>query len=252
MSITPQHKGIYSLLFASLLSACGTFAVLREHPRNGPIIVNPNHSFLFQDQYIYSNVDQEALEKRLVELAATSKVEESWMYNSRTRFLREVGFHEDKDSVENPAHLYPNFALENDLVIQYHLHTFSSFGYISGTMSKAEIAQKLSTTNGVMAIPSDADLKTNLRFREAYKSEKVKVVTKIVDYGGILTYAFNHLENPEDSIKKYNSLWISYVSFKIGFDELVEESRKIGVGIEYKRIRNVVFQEKDITIHQNK
>ena len=250
LPISPNK--VLSLLFSSLLPACGMIGIPRDQIRNIPIIVHPNHEWLFPTQYLYENVEQNRLEERLVELAGSEEVEESWVYNIRTRELRETGHYETKDSVNamNPF-WFPYFAQGGDTVIFYHLHLINShFFSPSKTVTNAQIIERLNTSNQVIALPSGNDIKGAIDFLDYYKNNFITFESRIADYEGVLAFTFTVSSNLDQLPPKVNELQVRYKKFEIGFEKYKTEMQILGVSVEYRKVRDMVFREEDVTIHR--
>lgn len=228
----------------ALLAACGYTGIRREIVRDGPVVVNLNRGIIFQDQYAYENIAQSALEKRLVEIAGTATVEESWIYDPATGRLREIGFFEDKHYVHN---FLDPVLQSNRRQVHYHLHQINGFSYSSGNRTKSQVVEKLNGDNSMMALPSELDIEAAIYVKNVLH---VDLTWKIVDYEGILTYSLPTIIS-KNLPALVASLQQEYFQFRIGFKEYVDRMEELGITIDYQQLRDISFSEENITINKN-
>ncbi|MFC1686940.1 hypothetical protein ACFL0E_01115 [Nanoarchaeota archaeon] len=248
MGLESKIKSLALAVSLSLSSGCGlALPIIKES--KPPIHINVSRSLLFHSQKEYKDLSTEQIEKRLMELATTQKLEDAWMYNSKTKTLTEVGFKETPVSVEN-IHPFWYFGFENGSkkIIHYHLHTFRFPWKPPRSMPKEEVMNKINTTNGVLALPSGADIAGYFICAEWYSD--VKFEGRIVDYEGILKYTMDKpyptgLQKKllPHSVERLNH---RYGLLAIGFDDYVKKMKKLGISVEYKKLRDIEikFNEK--------
>ncbi len=232
---------------AAALSGCQLTIIPVREPDHPPIQTHPNKPLLFSSQKIYDNIEQHELEKRLVELAGSSPVEEAWMYNATTKQLMEVGVWEESSAALTIHPLfYSEFAANGDRVSHYHLHVDLSGYFVTQNLPPERITKYLNTTNTVLAIPSPKDIDACIGISEWYAQREVSLECKIVDYEGVLSFKLRPSvqKQTEKILKLADQANDAYASFQLSFEGYVTLMDQLGIEVKYDQLKDVTLEFK--------
>jgi len=197
--------------------------------------IKVHSGFPFQ---VFRNIEQEDVERQLVEEARVAQVEDTWIYDPDQKILWESGYEERPGSVRSRAYL-PGFGAKRKLIF-YHIHPLNSIRFF---VEKKEDFKKhklvLETTHAIHAVPTAKD--TGSHVISAKNEDELDIETRIVDYQGVLILNVKKsLEMDSGDIENFTALAHStafaYRSFVITYKQAVQEFRDIGVDMTYTNL----------------